>query len=333
MSRVLVLGAAGFIGRHVCQAISVESRHPPRHRPRDTPEPSPLGDDRTRHRTRDTPDPSPFGDDRTLLVTVARAPGAGIDAVADLAATPMDELRRLFKDAAPDIVVNCTGATHGSTADLVRGNVLAVYRMLEAIDVLSPPPRLVHLASSAEYGGTTDDTPIREDHVPAPVGPYGVTKLSGTELVVATGLDAVALRAFNVSGPGSPSSTLLGRVASELRQGKQVIRLGSLDAWRDYVDVRDVAHAVLLAATMPTSPILNVGRGVAVHARDLVRRLVDVSGTGAAVTEETGGEGNHAGSAASAVRWQRADTTAIRDELGWSPQIDVAQSVRDTWER
>jgi NDP-hexose 4-ketoreductase len=285
MSRILVLGASGFIGSHVCQAIDA----------------------------------------------TGRLTGIPLRRGIDLAASAMGDIERVFTDSAPDVVVNCVGTTLGRPAALVKGNVVTVARMLEALRVLAKPPRLVHLASSAEYGGRSDDTPIRETDVPDPAGPYGVTKLAGTELVLAAGLDAVVLRIFNISGPGSPLGTLLGRVAADLRTAVKTVRLGSLDAWRDYVDVRDVARAIVLAATRPAPRILNVGRGEAVHARELVHRLVEVSGTGAAVTEEKGGEGNHAGSAASVVRWQRADTTAIRQALGWSPEICVTQSIRDTW--
>ena len=68
---------------------------------------------------------------------------------------------------------------------------------------------------------------------------------------------AVVLRVFNPVGPGAPEESLPGRVAAELRRalasGAEV-RLGSLDAVRDFVDARDVADAVIAAAAGPAPP-------------------------------------------------------------------------------
>jgi nucleoside-diphosphate-sugar epimerase len=110
------------------------------------------------------------------------------------------------------------------------------------------------------------------------------------------------------------------------------VRLGPLDTWRDFVDVRDVARAVIAvleAGGLP--PLLNVGRGEAVHARALIDQLIAASGTGATVVEEAAEHASHAGSPAATVPWQQADLTLVTSHLGWSPSIDIETSVRDTW--
>jgi nucleoside-diphosphate-sugar epimerase len=110
------------------------------------------------------------------------------------------------------------------------------------------------------------------------------------------------------------------------------IQLGSLEAWRDYVDVRDVAAAVVAAATVDAElpPVLNVGSGKASLARDVVQRLIELSGTRAEVVEGTAHTG-HAGSPADSVPWQQADTALIAKHLGWSATIGLDQSLADTW--
>ena len=94
------------------------------------------------------------------------------------------------------------------------------------------------------------------------------------------GLDAVVLRVFNPVGPGSPAASLPGRLADELRRALPdgTVRVGDLSAYRDFVDVRDVAQAVGLAVTAPgpLPPVLNIGSGTATPVRELAEGLAAV---------------------------------------------------------
>jgi nucleoside-diphosphate-sugar epimerase len=197
------------------------------------------------------------------------------------------------------------------------------------------PVRLVHLGSAAEYGLTEPGVPVSESAIPRPVGEYGATKLAGTRLVQqagAAGLDPVVLRVFNPVGPEAPEGSLPGRVMSELRRaladGTEV-RLGPLEAVRDFIDARDVAEAVIAAATAPRlpHPVLNVGSGVGTPARTLVKLLVSISGYTGEVQEDLPGSTRSQG-----VLWQQADITAATLDLDWRPRRDLATSLADWWE-
>lgn len=288
--RFLLIGARGFIGRHVLAGAA--------------------------------------GHD---VVTVSRSPGAG-DVCLDPATAAPDEVAGLVRAVAPDAVVDCGGATGGTAAELVTGNVVAVAGLLAGMALASAvaPARLVHLGSAAEYGPVSRGTPITESARPCPAGPYGVTKLAGTALVRNARLDAVVLRVFNPIGPGLPASTLPGRIAAGLRGGAEEVRVGPLDAYRDFVDVRDVAAAILAAAGAagPLPPVLNVGSGRATSLRAVAARLAEHAGPGRRVVEDPGG-----GSARSAgVAWQQAGIDAIGGALGWAPATGLATSLRDLWE-
>ncbi len=106
-------------------------------------------------------------------------------------------------------------------------------------------------------------------------------------------------------GPGAPASTLPGRVIRDLRS-RQLIEVGSLDVWRDFVDVRDVAEAVVAVALADAKlpPVLNVGTGRATLARDVAGLLFERSGQPAKIVEDgqDGGPG---------VSWQQADIGLI----------------------
>ncbi|WUI01219.1 NAD(P)-dependent oxidoreductase [Spirillospora sp. NBC_00431] len=296
MSRILLVGATGFVGRHVRDRAAAAGME---------------------------------------VVAAARSPEPG-GLRLDLCAGPA-AVAAAVRDAAPDAVVNCAGVTRGGALELVRGNIVAVANLVTALtstDAGAAGVRLVHLGSAAEYGDVEQGTPVSEEAPPRPLGPYGVTKLAGTELVRAAaeaGLDAVVLRVFNPVGPGSPPSTLAGRLAAELRRtgvdGDEV-EVGSLAASRDLVDVRDVADAVLAAvrAPGPLPAVLNVGSGRATPLRDLVAVLLRVTGTGRRVREAAAAPERSAG-----VAWQQADIRAIGRALAWRPATDLGTSLRDLW--
>lgn len=291
MSRILLVGATGFVGRHVRARAAA------------------AGLD---------------------VVAAGRSPGLG-GLPLDLTAGPGD-VAAAVRRAAPDAVVNCAGATHGSPADLVRSNVVAVANLIAGVAAAPAGVRLVHLGSAAEYGHVEQGTPVSELAPPRPLGPYGVTKLAGTELVrAATGLDAVVLRVFNPVGPGAPGTTLAGRLATELRRAAgtgEDVRVGPLDASRDLVDVRDVADAVVAAVLAPAGlpTVLNVGSGRATPLRDLAAQLLRVAGARSRVLEAAAGSDRSAG-----VAWQRADIRAAGRALGWTPVTDLTTSLRDLW--
>ena len=271
------------------------------------------------------------------VVTAGRSPlpGSPGHRLADLAGPTAGQpaaVGAMLADVAPDAVVNCAGATGGPPGELAAVNVDGTYALVQAM--LRTAARLVHLGSAAEYGPAAPGVPVTEQAPARPAGLYGATKLAGTrlvELAVAAGLDAVVLRVFNPVGPGAPVTSLPGRLAAELRRALADgadVRLGPLDAVRDFVDARDVADAVLAAVTAGSlpHPVLNVGSGQAVPVRALAAGLATVSGCTAGVREDGPGQPRSAD-----IPWQQADISLARGDLGWRPRRDLATSLADLW--
>lgn len=254
----------------------------------------------------------------------------------DLLRASTRELRLLFEHVSPHIVVNCTGATVGDEAALEAANVLIVERLL-AVLVERPGVCLVQMGSAAEYGVTEPGRPVSEADMPNPGNAYGSSKLAATRLVLDAvadrGLRATVLRVFNPVGPGAPDQTLPGRALRELRMARAAdhpeVRLGSLDHFRDFVDVRDVAWAALAAAATPASSghVLNVGRGEAVQSRELVRSMARAGGYHGSIVESARGSNRSAG-----LDWQQADITSITRVLPWVPRHSVADAAAQMWE-
>lgn len=295
--RVLLIGAHGFLGGHIQQGLIA------------------AGWD---------------------VIAAGRSPRPGDrDHVQlDLSADGADHIAEHLLELAPDAVVNCAGAISGDSATLAAGNVIGPAALLAGLMRAKLDLRLLHLGSAAEYGAVEAGSPIKEDAFPQPVGTYGVTKLAGTRLVSLAreaGLDAAVLRVFNPVGPGSPDGSLPGRVAAEVARAlasDDAVRLGPLDAVRDFVDARDVADAVqaALAAPVLDQPVLNIGSGIAAPARALVDGLLRISGFTGAVHTDAAGSPRSA-----SVPWQQADISAAKAALHWRPRRDLATSLADLW--
>jgi nucleoside-diphosphate-sugar epimerase len=125
---------------------------------------------------------------------------------------------------------------------------------------------------------------------------------------------------------------MLGRAAGLIRQaqadGGREITLAALGAYRDFVDVRDVAAAVAAAVLAPALParVFNIASGRAVPAREAVRLLAEAAGYTGEVHERGQGPAR-----SSAVTWMRGDISQARRVLGWTPAHDLADAVKEVW--
>ncbi|MFD8983823.1 NAD-dependent epimerase/dehydratase, partial [Streptomyces sp. NPDC059564] len=198
-------------------------------------------------------------------------------------------LTRFLDAVHPGVVINCAGATRGGARELTRHNTVAVATICESLRRSGCGARLVQLGCSAEYGPSQPGSSTAEDAVPRPGGPYGVSKLAATELVLGSGLDAVVLRVFSPVGPGTPAGSPLGRLAEAMRRAMQSgdgeLKLSGLGVQRDFVDVRDVARAVHAASLSAAQGVVNIGTGRAVRLRDAAAVLARVAGYGGALNE------------------------------------------------
>ncbi|MFI5981759.1 NAD-dependent epimerase/dehydratase [Streptomyces sp. NPDC098789] len=323
--RVLLIGANGYLGRYVADRL--------------------------------------LADPAVQLTALGR--GDDADVRFDLATGSPGALTRFLDAVHPGVVINCAGATRGGARELTRHNTVAVATVCESLRRSGCGARLVQLGCAAEYGPSQPGSSTAEDAVPRPGGPYGVSKLAATELVLGSGLDAVVLRVFSPVGPGTPAGSPLGRLAEAMRRamqsGDSELKLSGLGVQRDFVDVRDVARAVHAASLSAAQGVVNIGTGRAVRLRDAAAVLARVAGYGGAIHELDGPQQPHAhpgrpaGLAAigspraeataeqlaatpppypypdGCGTWQQADVRTARDRLGWRPRINLEESLADIW--
>nr|WP_250969927.1 NAD(P)-dependent oxidoreductase [Streptomyces sp. RKAG290] len=215
-------------------------------------------------------------------------------------------------------------------------NTELVATLVDAVRKLPRRPRLIQLGTIHEYGAGAAGA-IDEEMTPVPVNFYGESKLRATRLVLdaarASELDGVVLRVANVIGPGAPAGSLLGGIAARLRETppgpdtpETELAVAPLEALRDFVDLSDLADAVLAAAgTAPadvTGHVINVGSGRVVHVRQVVRRLIELSGLPVRLVEEGAGAASR-----TKVNSLELDITKARRLLRWAPRRDLDESL------
>ncbi|MFC9914409.1 NAD-dependent epimerase/dehydratase family protein [Streptomyces sp. NPDC127197] len=232
--------------------------------------------------------------------------------------------------AGADVVVNAAAVVWRTTEEAMRA--LHVEFVGRLVDVLAGRrSRLVQLGSSYEYGPAEFGVTTTEDDQRPPTSFYGLTKRQSTEVVRRAArehrVDGVVLRVANVFGPGAGGDSLPGMVARWLAAGEEQLPLSPLTCWRDYVDVRDVVDAVLAAATAPAADVsgqvVNISGGAAMSVRELVHRLIALSGVPSRIVELA------SRTVLEPMPWQQLDISRARQLLGWRPVRNLDDSLAD----
>ncbi|MER8048060.1 NAD-dependent epimerase/dehydratase family protein [Streptomyces sp. NPDC094032] len=252
----------------------------------------------------------------------------------DLAAVDATELAALLTAAGVGTVVNAAGGWVTGPAENERAHVHLVENVLAACARLPNPVRLVQVGTVHEYGPLPVGTAADETLVPRPVSVYARTKLAGAEAVLratrAGHVDGVVLRVVNLSGPDVSAAGFLGAAVRLLRAATpdRPAELTVADARRDFLDVRDLAAAVLAAAEAPvTGEVLNIGRGEAVPLSHLLDLLIAAAAPPpGAVRLRTAPVDSRGGD------WTLADIGRAARLLGWRPEVDLPASIKDMWD-
>ena len=295
----LVTGAAGFIGSHLCERL-LELGH------------QVIGVDAFT-------DYYPRPVKEANLAALRGQPGFRL-VEADLTRA---ELTGLVGEA--DFVLHQAGQpgvrpSWGSHFDeYVARNILATQRLLEAARGSKRLRRVVFASSSSVYGQARE-LPLREESLPQPYSPYGVTKLAAEHLCRLYhqnfGVPIVALRYFTVYGPRQRPDMGFHRFILAALGDRPIPVYGDGEQTRDFTYVADAVEANLLALTAPVAGgLFNIGGGSRVSVNEILRTLEEVLGV--AVRRE--GQPEQPGD----VRHTWADTTRARELLGFTPRVSL----------
>ena len=298
--RLLVTGAGGFVGTHLLPAL--RSAFPESH----------------------------------LIAASRRGPVAAADETTALDLLDEDMPARIAT-LRPDAVMHLAAqaAVAESFADpqrTWRTNLLGTVALGEAL-LRRAPGAVLLLASSAEVYGLSFQ----------PANPYAASK-AAADLAVAEmslrGLRTVRLRPFNQIGPGQSEAFVVSSFARQIARissGMQepVVRVGALDRWRDFLDVRDVCDAYVAALraepNLPAGSVFNIATGVPRRVGDVLDALIAAAGI--SLTIQTTSDRLRPTDIARTV----GNATNARKQLGWSPktawEVTLASVLADWRER
>ena len=201
-------------------------------------------------------------------------------------------------------------------------NVEATQVLLEACIGL-PLERVVYSSSSSVYGDNVP-LPMREDALPQPVSPYGVTKLAAEQLChlyfVNEGVPAVSLRYFTVYGPRQRPDMGFHQFLRATLLDQPITVYGDGEQTRDFTFVHDAVAANVAAATRGIpGRVYNIGGGSRVSINEVLDMIARVSGRRPKVNVDPAQKGD--------MRHTYADTSLARADLGFVPRVGLEEGV------
>ncbi len=291
--RVLVTGSAGFIGRHLVEALQNQG---------------------------------------AIVGPIVRSASNGMTGgmVCDLRdAQQVQDLVRQWK---PELIFHLAAqrtreVTGAAIAQTLENNLTGTFHLLEAVRDYSSLRRVVMLGSAEEYGGVA--APFDEERREAPITAYSLSKVCETQLgqmmARSCGVPVIIVRPTIVYGPGQQDDMLLPALIQSLLHGLP-FAMTSGEQTRDFLYVADLVEALLLAAHSSVAPgtIINVGSEKVIRIADLaieVERILGVPGLvrlGRLPTREA------------EVMHYAVDCSRARTALGWTPRTNLEQGLRQT---
>ena len=209
----------------------------------------------------------------------------------------------------------------------VRDNVLATQRLLEHLKD-TPIDRLVFAGSSSVYGDA-EMFPTKESALPRPVSPYGVTKLAAEHLALLYaknfGLPVVSVRYFTVYGPRQRPDMAFALFLQALVDGDPIEIFGDGEQSREFTYVSDAVEGTIKAATADVvGQVFNLGGGSRVTVNRVLATLEDISRIKAKrkTLPAAPGDPRHTG----------ASINLARERLGWEPRVSLREGLTKQWE-
>lgn len=304
MKKVLITGATGFVGQHLTEYLSAQNEF------------------------------QLFG---TSLTDAEKNDKIQIEKI-DL--TSFGDVQNLIDKILPDQIYHLAALTSPASSfddskQVVLGNIEVQLNILDAVRKNEMNPRVL-IISSGEIYGLVDSSqlPIDEKAEMNPNNPYAVSKIAqdylGLQYALSYKMDIIRVRPFNHTGPGQSPAFAIPAFAKQIaaiEKGGQepILKVGSLNAKRDFTDVRDIVKGYALIMEKGQSrEAYNIGSGKSYSIKKLLDMLLGFSKKQIDIEEDP-------------VKMRPSDIEDIYcnfDKLnsltGWKPEIEIEKTLKDT---
>ncbi len=297
--RVLITGFAGFVGRHISEYLAS------------------------------------LGESIVIIGTDIVGPSStNCDSFYKMDLSCPDKVAELIDQTKPDYIIHLAG-TFGTqdSLQIYKVNVLCIAVLLEAVRVHAPDVVMLTIGSAAEYGHIRpSELPINEQIPCQPITPYGLSKLLATQVALyhhrVHGICTIIVRPFQLIGKHLTSRLAPGAFADQLKQALdkdlKVVKVGNLESFRDFLDIRDAVEAIWSLCLNPApGEIYNLCSGRPTKIADLFQMMTELCGVNVRVEVDP------------ALLRGAADISKvygsylkIKTHCGWQPKINLEQSLQ-----
>jgi GDP-4-dehydro-6-deoxy-D-mannose reductase len=254
-----------------------------------------------------------------------------------------DSILNVIRKIKPDFVLHLAGqssvpASFEDPKETHLINFIGTLNLIESLKEIDFSGSMVYVSSGEVYGRVeVEDMPVTEDHTLRPHNPYSVSKVAAEFLckqyVITDKMKIVIARPFNHVGPGQSERFAVSSFAKQVMEIKLGLRTpemqtGNLSNSRDFTDVRDVVDAYLkLLISGRSGEVYNICSGNEYSMSEILQKMFEISGVKCNVSTDF-----------SRLRSNEQNTMCgsykkIKDEVGWSPTINIDRSLSDALDK